>query len=560
MNKILIGQSDFKNLRTAQAYYVDKSLFVEKIVNCPHETILLPRPRRFGKTINLSLLKYFFEKKEIDESFLFDGLAIKESPLFKEHFSKYPIIFMTFKDIKHTTWDKCFDDIRYNISRLFINHMYLLDSHFLIESDARLFEDIINMKAKECIYANALKMLSMHLREYHNKGVIILIDEYDTPIHAGYQYGYFKNEIVPFMRNFLSGGFKDNANLFKGVITGTLRISKESIFTGLNNLGVYTLLDEEFNECFGFTVDEVNHILDYFDLTNCYEGIIKWYDGYNFGDNKILNPWSVMNFVSKRKPIFKPYWLNTASMDMIEEIVLGNPEKQKQVLKNELMDLIQDQCIEKNIDDNILLEDLKKPNNEILWSFLLHGGYLKPVEMIDDEFENIYKLQIPNMEVKIAYRKLIQKWFSETVDLEELQIMLQALSNGNISLFERQLKSISMVIMSYHDFSGAPEKVYHALVLGMLVWLSKDYVIRSNREAGYGRYDIVFQPKDKNKQGIIIEFKRIYHDENAEDVLNAALKQIHEKKYDIELKAAGVNDILKIAVGFTGKAVYLKQS
>jgi hypothetical protein len=559
MNKILIGQSDFKNIRTAQAYYVDKSLFVEEIINCPHESILLPRPRRFGKTLNLSLLKYFFEIRDNDESFLFDGLAIKESPVFQVHFAKYPVIFMTFKDIKHTSWEKCFDDIRYNISRLFISHMYLLDHHSLIESDCRIFEDIINMKANESIYANALKILSMHLKDYHKKGVIILIDEYDTPIHAGFQYGYYKNEVVPFMRNFLSGGFKDNSNLFKGVITGTLRVSKESIFTGLNNLGVYTLLKKRFNNCFGFLESEVERILNDFNFSDKFKTVLKWYDGYQFGSNTVFNPWSVMNYVASNEDKPEPFWLNTSSLEMIEEIVLGNSNNQKQALKKELIDLIQDKCIEKNIDDNIILEDLSKPGNDILWSFLLHSGYLKPVEMIEDEFENIYKLQIPNMEVKIAYRKLIQKWFSESVDLDELEIMLKALSNGNISLFERQLKFIALTIMSYYDFSGAPERVYHALVLGMLVGLSKDYIIRSNRESGYGRYDIIFQPKDKNKQGIIIEFKKIYKDEDPETVLNEALKQINEKKYDVELKAANVNDILKLAVAFTGKAVYLKK-
>ncbi|CAN2045263.1 9-O-acetyl-N-acetylneuraminate esterase [Candidatus Magnetomoraceae bacterium gMMP-1] len=558
MNNILIGESDFKIIREANGYYVDKSLFIEEVLKCPNKVILLPRPRRFGKTINISMLRYFFEKKDQDESHLFDGLVIKESSVFQEHFSKYPVIFMTFKDVKHSIWENCLEDIQLTIASAFEYHWYLLESDVLRDIEKERFNKIIKGDASEVLYSKGLQFLSEYLCRYHKKPAMIFIDEYDTPIHAGYNHNYYK-EIVPFMRNFLSGGFKDNSNLSRGVITGTLRISKESIFTGLNNLGVFTLLKKRFNNCFGFTKTEVEKILTDFDLFNYYPTIAKWYDGYKFGGKKVFNPWSVMNFVSDSEEKPESYWLNTSSMEMIEEVVLGKPQEQKQILRNELMELIQDRYIEKNIDDNIIIQDLKKANSEAVWSFLLHSGYLKAIERIDDEFENIYKLQIPNMEVKIAYRKLVQKWFTETVNLEELNIMLQALKNGNIRLFEKHLKAVSMVIMSYHDFSGSPEKVYHALVLGMLVWLSNDYVIRSNRESGIGRYDIIFKPKDTNKQGIIIEFKQIYEGEDSDEVLNKALKQIDEKKYDIELKAAGVNDMLKIAVGFTGKEVYLKK-
>jgi len=558
MNNILIGESDFKIIRESNGYYVDKSLFVEDILKCPYKIILLPRPRRFGKTINLSLLHYFFEKKDEDESSLFNGLAIKDSPLFQEHFAKYPVIFITFKDVKNETFDKSLKKISKLILGALQQHDYLLnwDKSSILAS--QVFESIINKKAEIDDYEDSIKILSEELERYHNKKVIILIDEYDTPIHSGYINNFYK-EIIGFMRNLLSGALKDNSSLFKGVVTGTLRISKESIFTGLNNLGVFTLLKKRFNTCFGFTEKDVQKLLNDFNLSDQHSTIVKWYDGYRFGGKKVFNPWSVMSFLSENNEEPLPYWLNTSSMEMIEETVLGKTEKQKQVLRSELMDLIQDGYIEKNIDENIAIQDLKKINNEAVWSFLLHSGYLKAIEKIDDDFEEIYKLQIPNMEVKIAYRKLIQKWFSETVDLEDLKIMLDALKNGNIKIFERHLKSICMVIMSYHDFSGSPEKVYHALVLGMLVWLSKDYIIRSNREAGYGRYDIIFQPKDLSKQGIIIEFKRIYEDEDSEKVLNGALKHIEKKKYDVELKTAGVKDILKIAVAFTGKEVYLKK-
>ena len=559
MNNIVLGRSDFKKVRKTKAYYVDKSLFVEEVLNSPHETILIPRPRRFGKTMNLSLLHHFFKKKDEDESWLFDGLHIKKSSMFKEHFAKYPVIFITFKDIKHTTWDTCWEDIKHNISQVYETHSYLLNSDCLSEQEIVDYKTIIKREADEAIFSNSLKMLSKHLNKYHQKEVIILTDEYDTPIHAGYQYDYYDDHIVPFMRNLLSGAYKDNSNLFKGVITGTLRISKESIFTGLNNLGVYTLLKKKFNTSFGFTEDEVKKILEDFELSDRYPIILKWYDGYKFGEKKVFNPWSVMNYISNSEEKPEPYWVNTSSLEMIEDVVFGKTTEQKQILRKELTDLIQDGHIIKSIDENIILKDVTNPNNDLVWSFLLHSGYLKAIERIDHEYENIQKLQIPNMEVKIAYQKLVKKWFTEAVNLESLEIMLDALKNGNINHFEKFLKMVCLEIMSYHDFSGSPEKVYHALVLGMLVWLSNDYVIRSNRESGYGRYDIIFKPKDTNKQGIIIEFKRIYKDEDSEKFLDDALKQIDGKKYDVELKSEGINDVLKIAVGFTGKEVYFKK-
>ncbi|KPA19663.1 9-O-acetyl-N-acetylneuraminate esterase [Candidatus Magnetomorum sp. HK-1] len=558
MMNILIGQSDFKCLRESNSYYVDKSIFVEEILKCPYQVILLPRPRRFGKTINISLLHHFFEKTDMDKSFLFDGLAIKQSDIFHNHFSKYPVIFMTFKDVKNDSFEASLTKIARLIEKVIYQNSYLMRWENLSPVSLNLFEKIMNHKATISDYEDSLQVLSEELQKYHNKQVIILIDEYDTPIHSGYTHNFY-NKIVGFMRNLLSGGFKDNSNLFKGVITGTLRVSKESIFTGLNNLGVFTLLNQRFSTCFGFDETEVKKILADKGLADDFSTVVKWYDGYNFGGKKIFNPWSLVNYISDPDNRPEAYWLNTSSMEMIEDVILGKSEEQKQVLRNELTDLIQDCYIEKNIDENIIMHDLHNKNKDVIWSFLLYSGYLKSIGRIDNEFENIHKLSIPNMEVKIAYRKLVQKWFADTVNTEDLTLMLQALTHGDIALFEKQLKTICMEIMSYHDFAGSPEKVYHALVLGMLVWLANEYVIRSNRESGYGRYDIILMPKDKSRQGIIIEFKRIEKDDGVEDVLNEALKQIHDKKYDVELKSAGVKNILKIAVGFTHKDVYLKQ-
>jgi len=555
MRKAMIGQSDFKKIRQADAYYVDKSHFIEEIIQCPYLTILLTRPRRFGKTLNLSMLYHFLEKRDSDESSLFDELAIKESDIFQAHLSKYPVIFLTFKDIKNKSFDGSLQKIGHLIHDAIQQHRYLLDWNDLSPVASNVFDRIINQTADQYHYESSIQELSKELEKYHGKPVVILTDEYDTPIHAAYINGYYE-DMVGFMRNLLSGAYKDNSSLHKGVITGTLRLSKESIFTGLNNLGVFTLLDEEFNTCFGFTPQETKQILDDYHLSSHHDDIHQWYDGYNFGDKTILNPWSVMSFVARKKKVFKPYWINTASMDMIEEVLTpGN-----QSLRDELYDLINDKTIIKPIYENMLFQDVTDRKSELLWSFLLHSGYLKTIQEVESSFVQKYQLKIPNYEVKTIYSALIDKWIRHHVDLRQLEILLEALKKGDIKLFEQKLQSICLEIMSFHDFAGNPESVYHALVLGMLVWLADDYEIRSNRESGYGRYDMMFRPKDIKKQGIIIEFKVIDRNDDTDKVLNDALNQIEKKQYATELKVVGVIDILNIAVGFCGKDVYLRHS
>jgi len=554
MKDIFVGESDFKIIRESNSYYVDKSIFIEEFINCPYKVMLLTRPRRFGKTINLSLLRYFLEKTEQDHSVLFDGLTIKKSDIFSGHFSKYPLIFITFKDIKHSSWSCCFENLKILIANTFKKFLYLLDSDQLIEMEKKIFKNIINGTASEVVYGNSLQLLSELLCRYHNQTVIILIDEYDTPVHTGFQHNYY-DDIISFMRNLLSGGLKDNSNLYKGLVTGTLRLSKESIFTGLNNLGVFTCINKRFNRCFGFDETELKKMLTDFDLSDKYSTLSKWYDGYNFGGKKIFNPWSVVNFVSNAESKPEPYWLNTSSMEMIENTITPN----KKFLREELNDLIEGKPITKIIYENMVFNDITNPRSDLVWSFLLHSGYLNIIKEVDSHLRRKYELQIPNREVRIIYVELIEKWVKNLFELKHLETLLNSLKNGNITIFEKHLKMICLEIMSYHDFAGSPEKVYHALVLGMLVWLSNDYVIRSNRESGYGRYDIIFIPKDTSKQGIIIEFKRIEEDEIVEDILNDALKQIEKKRYDVELKAANIKNILKLAIGFKSKSVFLKQ-
>ncbi|MCP4345616.1 MAG: AAA family ATPase [Desulfobacterales bacterium] len=555
---LLIGQSDFGKLRQKGGYYIDKSLFIQEIIENGMQVILLPRPRRFGKTLNMSMLQYFFEKSEHEHAHLFNGLAVCDTDIFKEHQGRYPLICLTFKDQKELSWKMLFQRLRHLIRDEFVRHEYLLQTDILASSEKRYFKGIIDDTAKQADYSDALRYLSAFLYRFHKEEVVILVDEYDTPIQAGYLSGYYE-EVINFMRNLLSGGLKDNKYLFKGVLTGILRVAKESVFSSLNNLGVYTLLSKEFNTCFGFTVDEVKAMLEYYDLSETYKDVASWYNGYLFGGEVIYNPWSVLNYALSKDRQFRSYWLNTGSMDILEQLVTrGGAE-----LREELEQLLAGDIITRRVYDSIVMRDLDK-SDDLLWSFLLFSGYLKSGDRLGRR--NSYELMIPNEEVKLVYEDIIERWFKQKVKVSQLEAMLTALESGDVRLFERMLRTVVKEIMSYHDLSRQPESVYQALVLGMLVWLSPKYEIRTNRESGYGRYDMMFKPRqaedgeDKSiRRGIILEFKQVYDDEKPETVLEGALKQIRDKAYTTELEGAGVKEILRLAIAFRGKEMWLKQ-
>ncbi|MCP4113180.1 MAG: AAA family ATPase [Desulfobacteraceae bacterium] len=548
--KLPIGRSDFKAVIEDNCYYVDKSLFIREITEASGNVLLIPRPRRFGKTLNLSMLRYFYEKADENLSRLFKGMAVSKDKVFENHQGKYPVIFLTFKDAKEMSWKSLYPRLANLIRDEFVRHKYLLESDVLFHTEKHYFESVLNKKAEEADYADALRYLSAFLRRFHEKRVIILADEYDTPITAGYIGGYYKNT-VNFMRNLLSGGLKDNEHLFKGVVTGVLRVAKESIFSGLNNLDVFTLLDDEFSSGFGFTDDEVQRILKDYSLSDRYEEVSHWYNGYLFGGKVVYNPWSVVNYVNRKSVKARPYWIRTADTEMIDSLATRGGRE----LREELGNLLEGKSIIKPVYDDIVMKDLEK-RDDLLWSFLLFSGYLKVAGEIDYE---TYRLKIPNQEVLTAYEKMVRTWFAEKTESNRLEAMLKALEDGNAELFEQLLREVVIQVMSYHDLSGSPEKVYHALVLGMLVWMSDRYDIRSNRESGYGRFDLMLKPKDAAKQGIIIEFKKVHENETPEDVLKSALEQIEEKKYAEELEASGVKNILKLAVAFQGKKLWVRQ-
>ncbi|MCF7899804.1 ATP-binding protein [Candidatus Babeliales bacterium] len=547
-----IGISDFKELIENNYYFADKSLFIKEIINAAAKVLLLPRPRRFGKTINLSMLKYFFEKiQKNNNKNLFKYLEIEKEKEIMQLQGQYPVIFLTFKDVKELSWEGTIEKIKDLISIEFSKHDYLLESNLLKDFEKEIFKNIITRKAEQFNYENSLKNLSKWLTKFYNKKTIILLDEYDSPITAGYINNYYK-EIISFMRSFLSAGLKDNSNLEKAVITGVLRVARESVFSGLNNLKVYSILDEKFSEYFGFLQDEVEEILKYYDLENKIKEVKKWYDGYNFGNHKIYNPWSILNFASD-KGKFAIYWVNTSDNQLIRDLITNGDY----TLKRDLGDIIDNKDNRHVINENIIFSDLENIS-ESTFNLLLFSGYLTISDYSYNEDKKFFwgKLSIPNEEIAGLYNNIILYWFKKSINMDEYNFMLTNLINGNIEEFEEYFSDF--VISSFSTFD-IPEKksenIYHSLVLGMLISLRKDYIIKSNREGGFGRYDVMLIPKDKNKLGIIIEFKKTKPNETLDHAVQTALEQIKEKKYDQEFKDLDIKNILHLGIAFKGKEI-----
>jgi len=581
MKKFPIGVSDFRDAVTGNYYYVDKTLLIKEIIDTGDKILLIPRPRRFGKTLNLSMIGYFYacnpvtwepeaepsSNKTIEKGtrpsasykHLFDSLAISNAGQeYLDKMGKYPVIAISFREIKDNDWESCLDSIKKLIQKEYSRYYYLLESPKLFPHEKEYFRSIISRTGSISDYTNSLESLLIFISRYYNQRAVILIDEYDTPIHAGYANGYY-DEIINFIRIFLGGGFKDTDQyLEKGIITGIMRIARESIFSDLNNLGVYTLLSKKFNNHFGFTEEEVKTMFDYFHVPELLDQVQFWYNGYLFGGNVIYNPWSIINFMNDEEKRFKPYWINTSDNKLVESLLTNGGKE----LREELEQLINGETIEKAIEENIILKDVSK-REDLVWSFLLMGGYLKQIFLRQDDSSDkyYYALSIPNKEVRATYSGIIDRYFTDSFGNKKTEIMLNSLITGDIKLFEKMLKSIVLSIFSYHDFTGEPEKVYHALVMGLLVWISGTHEIKSNRESGYGRYDIMIAPKDNTKIGYVIEFKTVDTDENEtpQTAIENALKQIEEKKYETELIDKGIKNIKKLAIVFNGKEVHVKE-
>ncbi|MGL5087755.1 MAG: AAA family ATPase [Clostridium sp.] len=561
MKQVNIGLSDFKEIIDNNRYFIDKTLIVKEFIEDSSKIVLIPRPRRFGKTLNMSIVKYFFskspqvcEKSVENNSYLFNGLNIERENEIMKMQGTYPVIYLTFKDDKHSEYKSFIDIFKHKMSSVYLSFKYILD--YIDESEKDYFTSILFRKSSVAELEISLLKLSEFLYKYHKKKVIILIDEYDTPIHQGYFKNYY-DEIVAFMRNFLSSALKDNINLEKAMITGILRVARESIFSGMNNLAVYSLLNYRYSDKFGFTEEETVELLKYYSLDAKIDDFKNWYNGYNFGETTIYNPWSVLSYINEPKREFMPYWVNTADDKIIRTLLAkGNDE-----VKIGLESLYNGEYIETAINEDTIMAEIDYNKNNI-WSFLLLSGYLKTVSKKQEDDVIVYKLAIPNKEIKFMYGNMIKNWFAEGRIDSQYNNMIKSLTLGDIKNFKKLFKRCIMESFSYFDAKGQdPENVYHAFVLGMLVSLNGIYEVRSNRESGIGRYDVCLIPKDTSKLGVIFEFKRYdkEDEESIEEIMDEALDQIEKMKYDTKLKAKGVENIAKLGVVFNKKEVHIKQ-
>jgi hypothetical protein len=537
---------------------VDKTALVDAVLDSSAQALLLPRPRRFGKTLGLSMLRYFFEKSAEDRSPLFAGLHAFASEQARPHFQRYPTLFLTFKDVKAATWTQCLDAIAGVLARVCGEHQALLGQDRLMPQEAAAFTALLERRASEVQCWEALELLSRLLAERHQERVIILIDEYDTPLHAGYVNHYY-DEVVTFFRNLLSGGMKDNPYLFKGILTGILRVAKESVFSGLNNLSVYGILRPEFATSFGFTEAEVRSLVDEQGRSDVMDDIRAYYNGYLFGGEPIYNPWSVLSFLDSADKELRPYWVSTGSNDLVRELLVTGHGG----VKTELEVLLKGGSIDKPVQEDIVLRDVSA-RSEALWSFLLFSGYLKAVDLYKVDDVPWAHLAVPNREVLLELTVMARAWMeSQAGGAEEVRRMLDALLRGDAPAVERALSRVVKVNASFFDTAGPePERFYHGLVVGLLASLGARYEVRSNRESGYGRCDVLILPRTAGRPGVALELKTVEADqgETPEAALAVALQQIDARDYATELRERGADPIHLMAAAFDGKRAYVRSA
>ena len=553
MKKLPIGKSDFKSIIEDNFYYIDKSNLIKEIIDSSADIILLPRPRRFGKTLNLSMLLYFFDIEE-DNRNLFDNLNISKNDRIMNECNKYPIIYITFKDVKESSFAVTLNKIYGLIRSEFGKYEKIIGSIIddVSKEDRENYYSIINREASQDLYENGFKLLSKLLTIAYKEKCIILIDEYDTPIQTGFLKGYYE-EIVGFFKTFMGAVLKDNDRyIYKGVLTGILRISKESIFSDLNNIKVYTLLDREFNSQFGFTTNEVKNMLEDYKLDSTFEEVNSWYNGYNIGGTTIFNPWSLLNYVDNRR--FDIYWANTSSNDIIR-ILVENSDGFREDLKY----LLKGESVEKVINPNITFKDRDfNFNEEMLYSFLFFSGYLKCQDKVFRDGKHYCRLNIVNIECQYIFEHIISNWISEKFSNPRLRVLLKSLTDGDLELFEEIFSEFVRDTLSFYDTAKSIESVYHAFFLGLLINLG-DYEVISNEEAGYGRVDIMLLHKtDKQKLALVIELKKIRMNETKDTALENAIKQIEDREYISRVQKRGYDNILSFGVVFDGKRVWVR--
>ena len=539
MKRIPIGLSDFKHLIEEDFYYFDKTKFIDEIIQDGAQVKLFTRPRRFGKTLNISMLKYFFDIKEAEKNKkLFKDLYIEKTESFKEQ-GQYPVIFLSLKDLKATTWEEMQKDIKLTVARLFSEYKYLLKD--LDKFDMITFENVIMKNIELENLKEILKFLTKILYEKYSKKVVILIDEYDSPLVSAYTNGYYE-KVKNFFKTFYSTVLKDNTYLQMGILTGIIRVIKAGIFSDLNNLRTYTILSDDYTDIYGLTEEEVEKSLKDYGIEAEISKVKDWYDGYKFGDSEVYNPWSILNFLQDKE--LRAYWVDTSGNDLINNVL---KIRNKNII-TALEKLFNGDGLKQNLSGT---SDLSKIlSDDEIWELLLFSGYLTVEKKIN---QDNYILRLPNKEVKSLFRKT----FIETYIARgsKLSFLMESLIENKIEDYEENLQEILLTSVSYNDTKKGNEAFYHGLIMGMGLYLEGEYITKSNIESGLGRYDFLIEPKNKSKRAFIMEFKSTDGVEKLEEVSKEALQQIEDKKYNVSLKQNGIKEITYIGIAFCGKQI-----
>ena len=559
---VSIGNQDFESIREKDYFYIDKTKFIKEWWESGDSVTLVARPRRFGKTLTINMMECFFSNRYADRRDLFEGLSVWEDGKYRQLQGTYPVISLSFANIKEQNYMTAREKICETITNLYIKYFFLRDSGFLTDKDRSYF-DRISTDMRDSDATSALCQLSDYLCRYYGKKVIILLDEYDTPMQEAYVHGYWE-ELAAFIRSMFNAAFKTNPYLERAIMTGITRVSKESIFSDLNNLEVITTTSEKYADCFGFTEEEVFEALDQFGLSDQKEEVKHWYDGFIFGNlTDIYNPWSIINYLDKKQ--FRPYWANTSSNSLVGKLIKeGSPD-----VKKSMEDLMEGKSLTVEIDEQIVFNQLEQKESAI-WSLLLASGYLKVKTYAFDDARDgyFYEMLLTNREVLFMFRNMIKDWFSDyTSDYNDF---IKMLFTGDLEAMNFYMNEISLSVFSYFDTGkqpsgrSRPERFYHGFVLGLLVDLRDRYVLTSNRESGFGRYDIMLEPRKKEDVAFIMEFKVFNPNREKElsDTVASALAQIEEKQYEQVLADRGVakENIQKYGFAFKGNEVLIGES
>ena len=539
MKKLPIGLSDFKELIEENYYYFDKTNLIDEVIKDGSKVKLFARPRRFGKTLNMSMLKYFFDIKEAEENRkLFKDLYIEKMENFKEQ-GQYPVVFLSLKDLKADNWESMANYLKVLISNLCLENKYLLKN--LDSFDKDLFESYINKNAKTESLKDTLKFLTRILYEKYNKKVVVLIDEYDAPLVSAYHNKYYE-KAKDFFKTFYSSVLKDNVYLQMGVMTGIIRVIKAGIFSDLNNLNTYTILSDFYPNCYGLTEEEVKKALIDYNLEYEMGDVKDWYDGYRFGKSEVYNPWSILNFLHAKE--LRAYWVDTSGNDLINDVL---KIVRKDIIRD-LKKLFDGEGLKQNLSGTSDLSRLL--SEEEIWELMLFSGYLTVEEKIDEDY---YILRLPNKEVRRLFKRtFIERYFGRGNKLIDL---MEALTENRIEDYEETLQDILLKSVSYNDTKKGNEAFYHGFILGMSLYLEGEYIVKSNIESGLGRYDVSIEPKNKNKRGYILEFKATDNVDKLEEISKEALKQIEEGKYSSTLRQTNTKEILYLGIAFCGKQI-----